>query len=73
VLVGAAALSGPVAGLLLGLASLASSGSLGDGRLSEIGPHALSVALVAALVVAVGASLAAASTKIFVGVRRSRG
>jgi hypothetical protein len=63
-LLGAAALGGPVAGLLLGLVALASSGSLGDKRLAEIGPHAGWVALVAALVVAVGASLAASATKI---------
>jgi hypothetical protein len=71
-LVGAAALGGPVAGLLLGLASLASSGPLGDGGLSEVGPRALSVTLVATLVVAIGSALAAASTKMFLGVRRSR-
>jgi hypothetical protein len=71
-LIGAAALAGPVAGLLLGLASLAASGSLGAGRLADVGPHAGWVAVVAAVVVAVGTALAASATKIFLGVRLSR-
>src|SRR5262249_35728130 len=72
-LLGPAALAGPVAGALLGLASLASSGPLGDGRLAHVGPHAGWVALTAALVVGIGACLAAAATKMFLGVRRSHG
>jgi hypothetical protein len=65
---GAAVLAGPVAGLLVGLASLASSGSLGGGRLAEIGPRTIPVALVAAAVVAVGA-ITAAGAKLLIGVR----
>ncbi len=71
-LLGSAAIAGPVAGGLLGLAGLASAGSLGDEHLAEIGPHAGMVALIATMVVAIGAALAASATKIFLGVRRSR-
>jgi Family of unknown function (DUF6350) len=53
----AAALAGPVAGLVLGLASAASSGPLGGGRLAEVGPAAVQVGMVAAGVVMVGALL----------------
>jgi hypothetical protein len=72
VLLGASAVSGPVAGLLLGLASLASSGSLGGDRLATIGPHTVWTAVITAVVVAVGVVLAAALTRILAGVRRSR-
>jgi hypothetical protein len=71
-LLGSAAIAGPVAGGLLGLAGLASAGSLGDEHLAEIGPHAGMVALIATMVVAIGAALAASATKSFLGVRRSR-
>jgi hypothetical protein len=70
-LLGAAMLAGPVAGVLLAVASMLSSGSLGDGRLAQVGPYTVWVAALAALVVAVGAALAAASTKLVLGARRS--
>jgi integral membrane sensor domain MASE1 len=71
-LLASSAIAGPVAGGLLGLAGLASGGSLGDQHLAVIGPHAGMVALIATMVVAIGAALAASATKIFLGVRRSR-
>ncbi|MFE9653691.1 DUF6350 family protein [Micromonospora sp. NPDC006431] len=58
-----AALAGPVAGALLGLAAALSGGPLGGGRLGEIGPVWWQVAGVATLVVAAGALLGAAATK----------
>ncbi|MFR9780495.1 DUF6350 family protein [Micromonospora sp. MS34] len=58
-----AALAGPVAGVLLGVAAAASGGPLGGGRLAEIGPVPWQVAGVATLAVAVGAVLGAAATK----------
>jgi hypothetical protein len=66
---GSAALSGPVAGILLGLVAQLSGGPLGSGRLSVVGPHGLPVALVGAAVVSVGAMLAAAATLILIGAR----
>jgi hypothetical protein len=71
-LLASSAIAGPVAGALLGLAGLASGGSLGDQHLAVIGPHAGMVALIATMVVAIGTALAASATKIFLGVRRSR-
>lgn len=65
VVLGAAALAGPVASLLLGAAAVVSGGPLGDGRLAHIGPVAWHVAAVAALVVAVGTLIGAAATRIF--------
>ncbi|WP_406040946.1 DUF6350 family protein [Micromonospora sp. NBC_00898] len=59
-----AALAGPVAGLVLGAAAAASGGPLGGGRLAEIGPVSWQVAGVATLVVAAGALLGAAGTKL---------
>ncbi|GAB3798739.1 cell division protein PerM [Micromonospora zhanjiangensis] len=64
-LLGAAATAGPVAAVLLGLAALVSGGSLGAGRLARIGPVSWQVALVAALVVAVGAMIGAAAVRAF--------
>jgi hypothetical protein len=66
-LLGAAALAGPVAGSLLGLAAWLSGGPLGSGRLAVIGPAAWTVALVGALVVALGALIAAAGTRVLIG------
>jgi hypothetical protein len=63
--VGAAALAGPVAGLILGVLAWTSGGPLGDGRLSAIGPVAWRVALVATAVVAVSASIGAATARAF--------
>uniref|UniRef100_A8M466 Uncharacterized protein n=1 Tax=Salinispora arenicola (strain CNS-205) TaxID=391037 RepID=A8M466_SALAI len=49
-----AALAGPVAGLLVGLAAAASAGSLGAGRLAEVGPVPWHVAAVATAVTGAG-------------------
>ena len=62
---GAAALAGPVAGLVLGMLSWLSGGSLGDGQLSEIGPVPWQVALVASIVVGVSAGIGAAAGRAF--------
>ncbi|MFG1739570.1 DUF6350 family protein [Micromonospora chalcea] len=62
-LLGPAALAGPVAGALLGLVAAASGGPLGGGRLAEVGPSPWPVAVVATLVIAVGAVLGAAATR----------
>jgi hypothetical protein len=59
-----AVFAGPVAGVLLGVAAAISGGPLGGGRLAEIGPVWWQVAGVAAAVVAVGALLGAAATRI---------
>lgn len=64
-LLGAGAIGGPVAAVLLGLAAAASGGSLGDGRLAQVGPVAWQVAAVAAVVLAVGAMIGAAATRAF--------
>jgi hypothetical protein len=64
---GAAVLSGPVGGLVLGAGALASGGPLGGGRMAEIGPVAWQVAAMSALVVAVGAVIGAAGTRVFSG------
>ncbi|MGW4946661.1 cell division protein PerM [Actinoplanes sp. NPDC004185] len=62
---GAAALAGPVAGLVLGVLSWMSGGPLGDGRLSEIGPVPWHVALIATMVVTVSACIGAAAGRAF--------
>ncbi|MEJ3743806.1 DUF6350 family protein [Actinomycetes bacterium KLBMP 9797] len=64
-LLGAATLAGPVAGLVLGGAALVSSGPFGDGRLAQIGPVAWHVAVAGTVVVALGAMIGAAATRIF--------
>jgi hypothetical protein len=64
---GAALLSGPVAGLVLGAGALVSSGPLGGGRMAEIGPVAWQVVAMSAGVVAVGAVIGAAGTRAFTG------
>jgi hypothetical protein len=64
-LIWSAAIAGPVAGLVLALSAVLSSGSLGGGRLSVVGPVAWQVGLLAAGVVAVGAILGAAATRAF--------
>jgi hypothetical protein len=63
--VGAAVLAGPTAGLVLGLLAWFSSGSLGDGRLADIGPSFWPVALTATVVVTVTASIGAAAARAF--------
>jgi len=70
-LLGAAVLAGPVAGALLGLAAWASAGPLGSGRLAVIGPVGWEVAAVGAGVVAVGALIATAGTRVLIGARES--
>ncbi|WP_442791475.1 cell division protein PerM [Micromonospora sp. NBC_01813] len=62
-LLGAAAISGPIAGLLLGLAAAASGGPLGAGRLAEIGPVPWQVAAAAGAVVTVAAVVGAAAAR----------
>lgn len=57
-LLGAAALAGPVAGLLLQGAGLAASGALGSGRLGSVGSVTGWVGLLGALVVSVGCVVA---------------
>lgn len=62
---GTAALAGPVAGLVLGVLSWLSGGSLGDARLADIGPNPLLVAAVATGVVAVATALGAAGARLY--------
>nr|MDT0661176.1 DUF6350 family protein [Micromonospora sp. DSM 115978] len=62
-LLGAAAVSGPVAGLVLGLAASVSGGPLGSGRLAQVGPVGWQVALTATAVLAVGALVGAAGNR----------
>ncbi|GAB3863783.1 hypothetical protein GCM10027610_111080 [Dactylosporangium cerinum] len=69
-LLGATALAGPVAGLLLGLVSVAASGSVGGGGLEQVGPNAGAVGFVAMLMVTIGTVLATAATKIALRVRQ---
>jgi hypothetical protein len=59
-LLGAAVLAGPVAGAAVQGACLASAGSLGSGRLAEIGPSDWRIALLATVVVSLGALIGAA-------------
>jgi hypothetical protein len=63
--IGAALISGPVAGVVLGTLSWLSSGSLGNGRMSTIGPVTWQVALVATAVVSVSATVGAAAGRAF--------
>ncbi|MEN3308768.1 MAG: hypothetical protein V7603_4970 [Micromonosporaceae bacterium] len=69
-LLAAAALAGPVAGLVLGLLAWVSGGPLGGGRLSVTGPIGWQVALVTTGVVALGALVAASATLVLIGARR---
>lgn len=63
-LLGNAALAGPVAGLLLGLAALVSGGALGTGHLSTLGPVGWQVALLGAALVLPGSMFGAASAAV---------
>ncbi|MGH3711986.1 MAG: cell division protein PerM [Micromonosporaceae bacterium] len=63
-LLASAVLAGPVAGAVLGAASFAASGPLGSARLAEVGPVWWSVALVATLLVSLGAVLAAVAARL---------
>jgi hypothetical protein len=69
-LLGSAALAGPVAGGLLGLAGWLSGGPLGSGRLAVTGPTGWQVALVGAVEVALGTVLAAAAAQVLLVARR---
>jgi hypothetical protein len=70
-LLAAAALAGPAAGIALALAAWASAGPLGSGHLAQLGPRAWPLAAVAAGLVAAGAVVAAAATKVLIGGRHS--
>jgi hypothetical protein len=59
-LLGAAVLTGPVAGVLVGFVALAAGGPLGGGRLAAVGPSAWQVGLACAAGVAVAATAGAA-------------
>ncbi len=64
-LLGAAAVAGLTAGVLLGVAAALSGGPLAGGRLSEVGPVPWQVAAFGALVVGGGALLGAAAARTF--------
>jgi len=66
-LVGAAAVGGPVAGVLLGLAALVSRGSVGGPLLADMGPVAWQVAVAGTIVVTLGATVGAAATRALAG------
>jgi hypothetical protein len=63
--IGAALIAGPVAGVVLGALAWLSAGSLGSGRLSEIGPVPWQVALVATAVAGVSTTIGAAAGRAF--------
>lgn len=69
---GAAALAGPVGGVLLGLVSAAAGGSLGAGGLADVGPHAGAVGFVAMFMISIGALLSAAATTLALRAKRAR-
>lgn len=62
-LLGAAAVSGPVAGLALGAAAFLSGGPLGGGRLAQVGPTVWQVVAAATAVVLVGTVIGAVATR----------
>ncbi|GAB7048594.1 cell division protein PerM [Catenuloplanes indicus] len=70
-LTAAAAMSGPVAGVVLFVAAFASGGPLGGGRLSELGTSAWQVGLIGAGVVTVGALAGAVASRMFVAGAKS--
>jgi len=72
-LLGAAALAGPVAGILLGLVSVAASGALGGGGLADVGPREGAVAFVAMLMTSIGTLLATTATKLALRAKKERG
>lgn len=59
----AAAISGPASGVVLGVAAWVSSGSLGDARMTQLGPVAWQVGAAATLLVTVGALIGVAATR----------
>jgi hypothetical protein len=64
-----AVLAGPVAGAVLGLAALVSRGSVGSGRLTEMGAAAWPLAGIAAAVVGAGVLAAAAASRMMAAKR----
>ena len=62
---GAALLAGPVAGLALGLLGHFAGGPLGDGRMATIGPDPWQTGLVATLVLGASAAIGAAACRQF--------
>jgi hypothetical protein len=68
-LLAGAGIAGPVAGVLLGLAAMASGGPLGGGRLAEFGPVWWQMGAVASGVIALGALIGAAAKRAFMGGR----
>jgi hypothetical protein len=62
---GSGIVAGPVAGVVLGTLAWMSGGSLGDGRMAQIGPAPWQVGLIATAVVAVSASIGAAAARAF--------
>ncbi|MDT5042190.1 MAG: hypothetical protein QOE51_3175 [Actinoplanes sp.] len=64
-LIGAALITGPVAGMVLGGLAWLSGGALGDGRLAQIGPGVWPVALVATAVLGVSTTIGAAAARSF--------
>jgi hypothetical protein len=64
-LLGAAALAGPIAGIMLGLLALISGGALGAGRLAQIGPVPWQTAVTCAAVVTVSSLIGAAVSRGF--------
>ncbi|MGI5245550.1 cell division protein PerM [Dactylosporangium sp. CA-139066] len=71
-LLGAAALAGPVAGVLLALVCAAASGSLGAGGLADVGPHAGAVGFVALFMISIGTLLSTTATKLALRAKRAR-
>jgi hypothetical protein len=63
--IGAALIAGPVTGLVLGGLAWLSGGALGNGRMSQIGPVAWQVALVAMVVVGISTTIGAAAARAF--------
>lgn len=62
-LLAGATTAGPVAGVLLGLAAIASGGPLGGDRMAQLGPVGWQVALAATLVVMIGTLLGAVASR----------
>lgn len=67
---GAAALAGPVAGVLVQVTMVLSRGGLGSGRLAHVGPEDIRVPIIAAAVIAVGTVTGAVARQLL---RRIRG
>lgn len=62
-LLGAGAIAGAVSGAMLLAACAASSGALGSGRLSQIGPRVFPVSLLGAAVIGIGVIIAVAASR----------